>query len=132
VNRFSLFSYALASYFGPPKELSNFSLLFPLKHNTIIFFDINCCSIDSTCYCECEILSASVPSRASNNETVRNRVSNLGNLFHLVKCHSISRHLYKETVIMNKLWCFLFLLLIIENMSKWVLKQIIKSVGSSY
>ena len=41
VNGFSLFSCALTSYFGPLKELPDFSLLFPLKHNTIMFFDID-------------------------------------------------------------------------------------------
>ena len=79
------------------------------KRNSIAHRMILCsCSVGSTCYCECKILSASVTSRASNNKTVRNRVSNSGNLFHLVKYHLISKHLYKETIIMNKIWCFLF------------------------
>ena len=56
----------------------------------------------TTCYYGCEILSTSVPSRASNNKTIRNRIWNSGNLFHLVKHHSISRHLYKKTINMNK------------------------------
>ena len=64
----------------------------------------------TTCYYGCEILSASVPSRASNNKTVRNRVSNSGNLFHLVKHHSISRHLYKKTMNMNKTMVFAILI----------------------
>ena len=42
VNGFSPFSHALASYFGPQKELFDFSLLFPLKSSTIMFFDIEC------------------------------------------------------------------------------------------
>ena len=64
----------------------------------------------TTCYYGCEILLASVPSRASSNKTVRTRVSNSGNLFHLVKHHLISRHLYKKTMNMNKTMVFAILI----------------------
>jgi len=64
----------------------------------------------TTCYYGCEILSASVLSRANNNKIARNRVSNSGNLFHLVKHHSISRHLYKKTMNMNKAMVFAILI----------------------
>ena len=45
-----------------------------------------------------------------NNKMVRNRVSNTGNLFHLVKCHSINRNLHKETIIMNQEMVFAILI----------------------
>jgi len=64
----------------------------------------------TTCYYGCEILSASVPSRAGNNKMVRNRGSNSGNLFNLVKHHSISRYLYKKTMNMNKTMVFAILI----------------------
>ena len=70
----------------------------------------------TTCYYGCEILSTSVPSRASNNKMVRNRVSNSGNLFHLVKHHSISRNLYKKTMNMNRTMVFV---VIITNYRKY-------------
>jgi len=41
VNEFSLLSRALASYFGLPKELLDFSPPSPLKRNTIVFCDID-------------------------------------------------------------------------------------------